>query len=244
MGCVMISILPDQFPLLSQVNNPHDLRQLSEEQLPALATELRHYLVNRLDQCGGHFAANFGVIELTIALHYVYHTPEDRLIWDVGHQAYPHKILTGRRDQLHTVKQPNGLAPFPKRGESEHDAFGTGHSSTSIGAALGMAVAAQLDGSDRRAVAIIGDGGLTGGQAFEALNHGGPIDPNILVVLNDNKMSISENVGALSHYLGRILAGKIYSSFREKSKKFLARIPAMSRFAKRTETHLKGMIVP
>ncbi|OGT34402.1 MAG: 1-deoxy-D-xylulose-5-phosphate synthase [Gammaproteobacteria bacterium RIFCSPHIGHO2_02_FULL_39_13] len=240
----MISILPDQFPLLSQVNNPHDLRQLSEEQLPALATELRHYLVNRLDQCGGHFAANFGVIELTIALHYVYHTPEDRLIWDVGHQAYPHKILTGRRDQIHTVKQFNGLAPFPKRDESIFDNFGTGHSSTSIGAALGMAVASKLDQIDRKIIAVIGDGGLTGGQAFEALNHGGAIDPNMLVILNDNEMSISENVGALSHYLGRILSGKTYSALRESGKKILSKMPPISRLAKKTETHLKNMIVP
>ncbi len=234
----------NQFPLLSRINDPADLRKLSESELPALAAELRHYLVDQLDRCGGHFAANLGTIELTIALHYVYNTPEDRLIWDVGHQAYPHKILTGRRDQIHTVKQPNGLAPFPKRGESPYDCFGTGHSSTSIGAALGMAVGAKLNNEDRKAVAIIGDGGLTGGQAFEALNHGGAIDPNMLVILNDNKMSISENVGALSQYLGRILSGKTYSSFREGSKKMLATMPLISRIAKKTETHLKGMLVP
>lgn len=239
----MIAILKN-FPLLSQINNPQDLRQLSEEQLPALAEELRAYLVNRLDHCGGHFGANLGAIELTIALHYIYHTPEDRLIWDVGHQAYPHKILTGRRDQIHTVKQANGLAPFPKRDESIFDCFGTGHSSTSIGAALGMAVAAKLNNEDRKVVAIIGDGGLTGGQAFEALNHGGAIDPNMLIILNDNKMSISENVGALSHYLGRILSGKTYSAFRESGKKILSRIPSISRLAKKTETHLKNLIVP
>ena len=240
----MKSGFENQFRLLSQINDPSDLRKLSESELPELADELRHYLIDQLDRCGGHFAANLGTIELTIALHYVYNTPEDRLIWDVGHQAYPHKILTGRRDQIHTVKQPNGLAPFPKRGESPYDCFGTGHSSTSIGAALGMAVGAKLNNEDRKAVAIIGDGGLTGGQAFEALNHGGAIDPNMLVILNDNKMSISENVGALSQYLGRILSGKTYSSFRENSKKMLSTMPLISRIAKKTETHLKGMLVP
>lgn len=239
-----MSTLTNQFPLLSQINDPNDLRQLSEEQLPLLATELREYLIDRLDQCGGHFAANLGTIELTIALHYVYQTPDDRLIWDVGHQAYPHKILTGRRDRIHTVRQANGLAPFPKRDESIYDSFGTGHSSTSIGAALGMAVGAQLNDEDRKVIAIIGDGGLTGGQAFEALNHGGAIDPNMLVILNDNEMSISENVGALSQYLGRILAGKTYATLREGGKKILAKIPPISRFAKKTETHLKGMLVP
>jgi 1-deoxy-D-xylulose-5-phosphate synthase len=236
--------LTNPFPLLSQINDPVDLRQLTEDQLPLLASELRAYLVDRLDRCGGHFAANLGTVELTIALHYVYQTPEDRLIWDVGHQAYPHKILTGRRDQIHTVRQPNGLAPFPKREESVYDNFGTGHSSTSIGAALGMAAAQKLDETDRKVIAIIGDGGLTGGQAFEALNHGGDINPNMLVILNDNEMSISENVGALSHYLGRILSGKTYATIREGSKKILSKMPPISRLAKKTETHLKGMIVP
>src|SRR3989338_215757 len=234
----------NQFPLLNQINSPEDLRKLKESQLPALAAELRAFLVDRLDQCGGHFGANLGAIELTIALHYVYNTPEDRLVWDVGHQAYPHKILTGRRDQIHTVRQANGLAPFPKRGESEYDCFGTGHSSTSIGAALGMAVAAKLNAQDRKVIAIIGDGGLTGGQAFEALNHGGDINPNMLVILNDNEMSISENVGALTHYLGRILSGKTYATIREGSKKILSKMPPISRLAKKTETHLKGMLVP
>lgn len=243
-GFIMMSIESNQFPLLSQINDPRDLRLLSEEKLPLLAKELRAYLIDRLDQCGGHFAANLGTIELTIALHYVFNTPHDHLIWDVGHQAYPHKILTGRRDKIHTVKQPNGLAPFPKRDESEYDSFGTGHSSTSIGAALGMAVGAQLNNIDHKAIAIIGDGGLTGGQAFEALNHGGDIDPNILVVLNDNEMSISENVGALSAYLGRILSGKTYVALREGSKKILAKVPPISKFAKKTETHLKNLIVP
>ena len=240
----MTPIETNHYPLLSLINDPADLRLLSEAQLPQLANELRDYLINRLDQCGGHFAANLGTIELTIALHYLYQTPHDRLIWDVGHQAYPHKILTGRRDQIHTVKQPNGLAPFPKREESEYDAFGTGHSSTSIGAALGMAVGAKLNNIDRKVIAIIGDGGLTGGQAFEALNHGGDIDPNMLVILNDNEMSISENVGALSAYLGRILSGKTYATLREGSKKMLANMPPISRLAKKTEQHLKSLIVP
>ncbi|MDP1574502.1 MAG: 1-deoxy-D-xylulose-5-phosphate synthase [Coxiellaceae bacterium] len=239
-----MATLAEQFPLLSQINGPDALRQLSENQLPTLATELRDYLITQLDQCGGHFGANLGTIELTIALHTVYNTPYDRVIWDVGHQAYPHKILTGRRDQIHTVKQTNGLAPFPKRGESEFDCFGTGHSSTSIGAALGMAVGAQLNGEDRKAIAIIGDGGLTGGQAFEALNHAGAIDPNMLVILNDNDMSISENVGALCQYLGRILSGKMYTGFREGGKKILAKMPPLSRLAKETEKHLKSLVVP
>ena len=236
--------LSAKFPLLSQIEGPADLRQLSEAQLPALATELRNYLIYSLDQCGGHFGANLGTVELTIALHYIFNTPEDRLVWDVGHQAYPHKILTGRRDRIHTVKQPNGLAPFPKRDESPYDAFGTGHSSTSIGAALGMAAASTLNKEDRKSIAVIGDGGLTGGQAFEALNHGGHLDPNLLVILNDNDMSISENVGALNQYLGRILAGKMYATFREGSKKILSKMPPISRLAKKTETHLKGMITP
>jgi 1-deoxy-D-xylulose-5-phosphate synthase len=240
----MTAILTTQFPLLSRIDSPSDLRQLPEHQLIALASELRAYLIAQLDQCGGHFGANLGTVELTIALHYVYNTPEDRIIWDVGHQAYPHKILTGRRDQLHTVKQQDGLAPFPKREESEFDAFGTGHSSTSIGAALGMAAAAKIKGEDRKAIAVIGDGGLTGGQAFEALNHGGVIDPNMLVILNDNDMSISENVGALCQYLGRILSGKMYTSLREGGKKILAKMPPLSRLAKETEKHLKNLVVP
>lgn len=235
---------PTDFPLLFSLESPQDLRQLDEAQLPQLAKELRDYMVHSLDQCGGHFGASMGAVEIAIALHYVYNTPHDRLVWDVGHQAYAHKVLTGRRDRLNTIKQPGGLAPFPKRAESAYDAFGVGHSSTSISAALGMAVGASLNHDDRRAVAIIGDGGLTGGMAFEALNHAGGLDPNILVVLNDNDMSISENVGALTHYLGRILSGKMYTTLREGSKKVLAKMPPISRLAKRTETHLKGMIAP
>jgi 1-deoxy-D-xylulose-5-phosphate synthase len=231
-------------PMLNQVDSPADLRQLDIEQLPELSKELREFIIDNLDQCGGHFGANLGTVELAIALHYTYNTPEDQLVWDVGHQAYPHKVLTGRRDRLNTIKQPDGLAPFPKRGESDYDSFGTGHSSTSISAALGMSVANQLNNNQRRAVAIIGDGGLTGGMAFEALNHAGGLDPNLLVVLNDNDMSISENVGALTQYLGRLISGKIYSTLREGSKKVLSIMPPISRLAKKTEIHLKGMVVP
>lgn len=233
------------FPLLMTIDSPVDLRKLDEDQLPQLASEIREYMLYSLNQCGGHFGASMGVVELTIALHYLYNTPEDRLVWDVGHQAYIHKILTGRRDRLNTIKQPNGLAPFTKRAESPYDNFGAGHSSTSISAVLGMAAAAQLDqNNERRHVAVIGDGGLTGGMALEALNHGGHIDPNILVILNDNDMSISENVGALNAYFARILAGKFYCHLREGSKKVLAKMPPLSRLAKRTETHLKGMVTP
>ncbi len=233
------------FPLLMRINSPQDLRKLSEEQLIPLAQEIREYMLYSLNQCGGHFGASMGVVELTIALHYLYDTPHDRLVWDVGHQAYIHKILTGRRDRLNTIKQKDGLAPFTKRSESEYDHFGAGHSSTSISAVLGMAAAAQIDGNEeRRHVAVIGDGGLTGGMALEALNHGGALDPNILVVLNDNDMSISENVGALNAYFARILAGKFYCHLRESSKKVLAKMPPLSRLAKRTETHIKGMMTP
>ncbi|MCH9744116.1 MAG: 1-deoxy-D-xylulose-5-phosphate synthase [Gammaproteobacteria bacterium] len=233
-----------QFPLLAAIDSPDDLRRLNIDHLPQLADECRHYMLQSLDQCGGHFGASMGAVEITIALHYVYDTPNDRLVWDVGHQAYIHKMLTGRLERLNTIKQPGGLAPFCKRSESEFDSFGVGHSSTSISAALGMAAAFKADNNDRRAVAIIGDGGLTGGMAFEALNHAGDLDPNMLVVLNDNDMSISENVGALNKYLARILSGKLYMHIREGSKKVLSKMPPLSRLAKRTETHLKGMISP
>ncbi len=232
------------YPLLSKVDTPHDLRALSAEELPALADELRLYLINTLNQCGGHFAGSLGTVELTIALHYVFNTPDDKLVWDVGHQAYGHKVLTGRRDRLNTIKQYLGLAPFPKRAESEYDTFGVGHSSTSISAALGMAIAAKITGSPNQGIAIIGDGGLTGGMAFEALNHAGSVDANLLIILNDNDMSISPNVGALTNYLTRILTGKTYTSLREGSKKVLNMMPPMKTLVKRTETHLKGMITP
>lgn len=231
--------------LLSKIQSPADLRQLNESQLSLVAAEIRQHLLQSLNQCGGHFGANLGSVEITIALHYLFNTPYDRLVWDVGHQAYPHKILTGRRDQLSTIKQTGGLSPFPKRSESQYDTFGTGHSSTSIGAAVGMAVASQLSNQSRHVVAIIGDGGLTGGMALEALNHAGDIDPNMLIILNDNNMSISENVGALTNYFARILSGKLYCNVRQRTKNMLLRLPRFfGKWAKKTETHLKGMVQP
>jgi 1-deoxy-D-xylulose-5-phosphate synthase len=209
-----------------------------------LALELRRFLIRSVSTRGGHFAAGLGTVELTIALHYVFNTPHDRLVWDVGHQAYPHKVLTGRRDRLHTIKQHQGLAPFPTRSESEYDTFGVGHSSTSISAALGMAVAAAQRGEDRRAVAIIGDGALTAGMAFEALNHAGSLPTDLLIVLNDNDMSISENVGALSNYLARALSGRMYSHLRESGKKVLRQMPTVWELARRSEEHIKGMVLP
>ncbi|GAB6068028.1 1-deoxy-D-xylulose-5-phosphate synthase [Methylothermus subterraneus] len=233
-----------QYPLLSRIDSPEDLRQLDEKDLKPLADEVRHYLLESVSRSGGHLAAGLGTVELTIALHYVFNTPYDRLVWDVGHQAYPHKILTGRRDLLPTIRKRGGLAPFPKRAESPYDAFGVGHSSTSISAALGMAIAAALDGREQRAIAIIGDGGLTGGMAFEALNHAGALDANLLVILNDNEMSISPNVGALTNYLAKILSSKLYTTVREGSKLILKRIPEVWELARRAEEHVKGMVAP
>ncbi|MCG3143858.1 MAG: 1-deoxy-D-xylulose-5-phosphate synthase [Gammaproteobacteria bacterium] len=233
-----------RYPLLSRIASPADLRRLPESQLEAVATELRNFLVESVSQSTGHFAAGLGTIELTIALHYVYNTPDDRLVWDVGHQAYPHKILTGRRDRILTIRKKDGLAPFPKRDESEYDTFGVGHSSTSIGAALGMAIAARKTGSHRKAVAIIGDGGLTAGMAFEALNHAGDLGTDMLVILNDNNMSISPNVGALSSRFAQILSGKLYTTIREGSKKVLSHMPPVWELARRAEEHVKGLIVP
>lgn len=233
-----------RYPLLFSIDTPATLRHLPEAQLPELAKELRGYLLQSLNECGGHFAGNLGTIELSIALHYTYDTPNDQLVWDVGHQAYPHKILTGRRDQITTIRQTHGLAPFNSRSESPYDAFGVGHSSTSISAALGMAVAAQRQNSNRKAVAILGDGAMTAGMAFEALNHAGDIHANLLVVLNDNDMSISGNVGALSNYFARILSGKFYTSMRESSKKVLKAMPSVWELARRTEEHFKGMLIP
>lgn len=232
------------FKLLNTIHQPADLRHLTEAQLPQLAQELREFIIHSLNQCGGHFAANLGAVELTIALHYLFNTPDDRVIWDVGHQAYPHKILTGRADRITTIRTTHGLAPFPSREESAFDCFTTGHSSTSISAALGMAIAARQQNSHRKAIAVIGDGGLTGGMAFEALNHAGSIDADVLVILNDNEMSISKNVGALTNYLSRILSSKVYSHFREGGKKVLSHLPSMKALVKRTETHFKGMITP
>src|ERR1700722_830170 len=232
------------YPLLDAIETPADLRHLPIARLAELSEELRQFLIHSVSTRGGHFAAGLGTVELTIALHYVFNTPYDRLVWDVGHQAYPHKVLTGRRDQLHTIKQDRGLAPFPSRAESEYDTFGVGHSSTSISAALGMAVAAAQRGEDRRAVAIIGDGALTAGMAFEALNHAGSLPTDLLIVLNDNDMSISENVGALSNYLARALSGRMYSHLRESGKKVLRQMPTVWELARRSEEHIKGMVLP
>jgi 1-deoxy-D-xylulose-5-phosphate synthase len=235
---------PQSYPLLEQIELPADLRRLPEAQLPQLADELRQFLIHTVSTRGGHFAAGLGTVELTIALHYVFETPHDRLVWDVGHQAYPHKVLTGRRAQLHTIKQEGGLAPFPSRAESEYDTFGVGHSSTSISAALGMAVAAGRDGSNRRVVAVIGDGAMTAGMAFEALNHAGSLPADLLVILNDNDMSISENVGALSNYFTAALSGRLYATLREGGKKVLRQMPTVWELARRSEEHLKGMVLP
>lgn len=230
--------------LLNTIQSPADLRKLNRDELSTLATEIREFLVQSVSKTGGHLASNLGVVELTIALHYVFNTPDDRLVWDVGHQTYPHKILTGRRDAFNNLRKPNGIAGFPRRCESEYDTFGTGHSSTSISAALGMAVAAQQAGLDRRSVAIIGDGAMTAGMAFEALNNAGDMDANLLVILNDNDMSISNNVGALNNYLARLLSGRFYDSVRRTGKQLLEGVPPVKEFARRAEEHAKGMVTP
>ena len=238
----------DRYPRLSRIQTPDDLRGFDESELVAIAGELRAYLIESVGRSGGHFAAGLGVIELTVALHYLFNTPVDQLVWDVGHQTYPHKILTGRRDTIHTVKQKDGVAPFPKREESEYDTFGVGHSSTSISAALGMAIAAQLQGDPRKVVAVIGDGAMTAGMAFEALAHAGGMDdePNVLVILNDNNMSISEAVGGLTKMLGRATASRTLNALREGGKKILGdkRSSPPARFVKRWEEQWKGMFVP
>ena len=231
-------------PLLDAVNTPSDLRGLTTDQLETLAKELRHFLLFSVGQTGGHFGAGLGVVELTIALHYCLNTPHDHLVWDVGHQTYPHKILTGRRERMHTLRQAGGIAPFPVREESPYDTFGVGHSSTSISAALGMAIAKQAKGDPSRTVAVIGDGAMTAGLAFEALNHAGATSANLLVILNDNAMSISENVGGLSRYFARILSSQFYLSVRERGKRMLSGLPGAKALAKRTEEHMKGMVVP
>src|SRR4051812_13337863 len=233
-----------RFPRLARIESPADLRGFGEAELPDVARELREYLIESVAGGGGHFGAGLGVVELTVALHYLYDTPVDRLVWDVGHQCYPHKILTGRRDLISTIKKKDGLAPFPKREESEYDTFGVGHSSTSISAALGMALAAQRKGDNRKIVAVIGDGGLTGGMAYEALHHGGDLDPDILVILNDNQMSISENVGALPKMLARLMTSRTLNAMREGAKRRMKRGGFLYRFFKRWEEHLKGMFVP
>lgn len=236
--------MTDCYPLLEKIDMPAQLRTLTASELPVLAEELRQFLIQSISQTGGHLSAGLGTIELTIALHYVFNTPEDRLVWDVGHQTYPHKILTGRRKDMPTLRKKDGLAGFPKRSESIFDAFGVGHSSTSVSAALGMAIAAKREGLGRKVVAVIGDGAMTAGMAFEALNHAGDLGANLLVVLNDNEMSISPNVGGLSNYLARILSGKFYSTVRERSKKVLGVMPPMWELAKRAEEHVKGMVIP
>ncbi|UBM39949.1 1-deoxy-D-xylulose-5-phosphate synthase [Hafnia paralvei] len=233
-----------KYPTLALVDDPNDLRLLPKESLPKLCDELRQYLLNSVSRSSGHFASGLGTVELTVALHYVYNTPFDSLIWDVGHQAYPHKILTGRRDRIATIRQKGGLHPFPWRDESEYDVLSVGHSSTSISAGLGMAVAAEREGKNRRTVCVIGDGAITAGMAFEAMNHAGDIKADMLVVLNDNEMSISENVGALNNHLAQLLSGKLYSSLREGGKKVLSGLPPIKELVKRTEEHLKGMVVP
>lgn len=232
------------YPLLAKADLPEQLRQLPQEQLPRLAHELRDYLLHCVSQSSGHFASGLGAVELTVALHYVYQTPFDRLIWDVGHQAYPHKILTGRREKMPTIRQLDGLHPFPCREESEYDTLTVGHSSTSISAALGMAIAARREQKNRKVVAVIGDGAITAGMAFEALNHAGEVRPDMLVILNDNEMSISENVGALNRYFARILSGNFYTSLREGGKKILSGVPPLHELASKAEEHFKGMVTP
>lgn len=230
--------------LLNSIHSSADLRKLNRNQLKELAVELRAFLIQSVAQTGGHLASNLGVVELTIALHYAFNTPDDRLVWDVGHQTYPHKILTGRREKMANLRKPNGIAGFPRRCESEYDTFGTGHSSTSISAALGMAVAAKNLGLDRHAVAIIGDGAMTAGMAFEALNNAGDLDANLLVILNDNDMSISSNVGALNNLFAKFFSGKLYENLRRSGKKVLSAVPPVMEFAKRAEEHMKGMMTP
>src|SRR5690242_10149075 len=232
------------YPLLQSIEDPERLRRLDRRELGQLAAELRSFIVESVSATGGHLSANLGTVELTIALHYVFHTPEDRLIWDVGHQTYGHKILTGRREGMRRLRQKGGIGGFPRREESPYDAFGTAHSSTSISAAIGMAVAAQRLGIDRRVVAVIGDGALTGGMAFEALNNAKQSGANVIVVLNDNDMSISENVGALNNYLAKLMSGRFYAATRGVAEKMLSAAPAMKELAKRFEEHAKGMLTP
>ncbi len=230
-----------RYPLLENIDYPADLRALDAQQMPTVANELRSYLLDSVAMSGGHFAAGLGAIEITTALHYVFNTPHDRIVWDVGHQCYPHKILTGRKDRITSIRTKGGLAPFPKREESEYDHFGVGHSSTSISAALGMAIAS---GNKRKVIAVIGDGGLTAGLAYEALNHLGDSKADLLIILNDNEMSISPNVGAMTNYLTRMLSGRVMSSVREGGKKLLEPLPPIHELARRTEEHVKGMLAP
>ena len=233
-----------KYPHLALANTPDELRLLPAESLPQVCDELRTYLLKSVSQTSGHFASGLGTVELTVALHYVYNTPFDKVIWDVGHQAYPHKILTGRRDDMTTIRQKGGLHPFPWRGESEYDTLSVGHSSTSISAGLGLAIAAEKEGLNRKVVSIIGDGAITAGMAFEAMNHAGDVHSDMLVILNDNEMSISENVGALNNHLAHLLSGNFYTSIREGGKKVLSNAPPIKEMVKRAEEHIKGMVVP
>ena len=230
--------------MLNKIQSPSDIKKLSISELNDLAQEIKLFLIESIEQTGGHLSSNLGTIELTIAMHYVFDTPNDTFVWDVGHQAYTHKVLTGRKDLMSSLRQKDGLSGFTKRSESEHDAFGAGHSSTSISAALGIAIANKIQQKTDTSLAIIGDGALTGGMSFEALNHAGDTDANLLIILNDNDMSISKNVGALSKYLTRLISGKIYSTMKSKSLEFLERLPRIQKFAKRSEEHLKGMFLP
>lgn len=234
--------MQNKYPILSQINSPEELRLLKKEQLQPLADELRAYLLESVSQSSGHLASGLGTVELTVALHYVYQTPFDQLLWDVGHQAYPHKILTGRRDQMHTIRQKNGLHPFPWREESVYDVLSVGHSSTSISAGLGIAIAAEKENAGRKTVCVIGDGAITAGMAFEALNHAGALHTDMLVILNDNEMSISENVGALNNHLARLFSGSLYTTVRDGSKKILNHVPSIKNFMKKSEEHMKGVI--
>lgn len=232
------------YPLLDTINSPTQLRELDQKQLPQFAKELRDFLVESVAKTGGHLSSNLGTVELTVALHYIFNTPQDQLVWDVGHQTYAHKVLTGRRNGMSKLRMQGGVAGFPRRDESEYDAFGTAHSSTSISAALGMAVAAQLEGTDRRAIAIIGDGAMSAGMAFEALNNAGVMDTNLLVILNDNDMSISPPVGALNNYLAKLMSGRFYATARRAGEKVLKVVPPVLELAKRAEEHVKGMVTP
>lgn len=232
------------YPLLDRVEIPAQLRALKRSQLPQLATELRQFIVESVASTGGHLSSNLGTVELTIALHYVFNTPYDRLVWDVGHQTYAHKILTGRRAGMERLRMCGGIAGFPRRDESEYDTFGTAHSSTSISAALGMAVGAQISGLKRQSIAVIGDGAMSAGMAFEALNNAGVMDTNLLVILNDNDMSISPPVGALNNYLAKLMSGRFYATARRAGERVLGVVPSMLELAKRAEEHVKGMVTP
>ena len=239
-----IPLIRPNTPLLDTIDYPANLRALKEQELPQVALELREYLLYCIGQTGGHFGAGLGVVELTLALHYAYNTPDDRLVWDVGHQTYPHKVLTGRRDQMLSIRQYQGLSGFPKRAESPYDTFGVGHSSTSVSAALGMTLGDKLAGKTNKHIAVIGDGAMTAGMAFEALNHAAHTGEDLLVILNDNNMSISPNVGGLATYFSKIWASEFYNGLRENSKRVLAKIPNAWEAARRTEDHVKGLVSP